>query len=145
MAPVGGWLQWNNPELHRLLNSPDGAVARDLARRGVIGAQAAKRLCPTSPRGSGDRGSGYLRSSIGWDVGKDARGLYVDVKATARTPDGKSYGLFVEYGTAPHVIESKGDYPLRNRKTGQVFGRRVQHPGTAPQPFLRPALQEMRA
>jgi hypothetical protein len=142
--PAGGRFQWNDREFNRLLNSEDGPVARDLDRRGSNGAQAAKRLCPTSPRGSHGRPSGYLRSSIGHRVGKDAISLYVDVGATALTPDGIPIGLLVELGTEAHTITSHGDYPLRNRQTGQVFGRSVEHPGTAPQPFLRPALQSMR-
>lgn len=143
MAPRGGIIRWNDRELQELLTGPDGPVARDLQRRGQIGAQTAKRLCPVSPGGSHGRGSGYTRSSIGWDIGRDDRGLFVDVYATARTPEGISIGILLEYGTAPHTITSHGDYPLRNRRTGQVFGRTVQHPGTAPQPFLRPALTAM--
>ena len=54
------------------------------------------------------------------------------------------YALPVELGSRPHIIESRGDYPLRNRKTGQVFGKRVRHPGTQAQPFLRPALDVLR-
>src|SRR5689334_3931213 len=106
--------------------------------RAEIVAQGAKRRAPVSPAGSNGRGPGHLRSSIGWEMGEDDRGIYFDVQATA------DYALFVEVGTAPHVIESHGDYPLRNARTGQVFGRRVNHPGTAAQPFLRPALDDIR-
>ncbi|MDL4812817.1 hypothetical protein [Actinomadura opuntiae] len=141
--PVGGVLRWNARELDQLLNGENGPVARDLQRRGEIGAQAAKRLCSVSPAGSNGRGSGYTRSSIGWDLGRDGRGLYVDVRATAKTPDGIPIGLLLELGTRAHEIASHGNYPLRNRRTGQVFGRKVQHPGTRPRPFLRPALVEM--
>lgn len=141
--PVGGILQWNDRELEELLTGPDGPVARDLRRRGEIGTQTAKRLCPTSPRGSNGRGSGYTRSNIGWRLGRDERGLYVDVVSTARTPDGIPISLLLEFGTDAHEIHSHGDYPLRNRQTGQVFGRSVQHPGTSPQPHMRPALEAM--
>lgn len=44
-----------------------------------------------------------------------------------------------EYGSAPHVIRSTGPWPLRNRETGETFGRVVHHPGTPAQPFMRPA------
>lgn len=141
---VGGQLQWNERELHQLLNSEHGPVGRDLARRGERGAQGAKRRAPVSPDGSHGRPSGYLRSRIGWRLGHDPIGLYVDVMSPATTPDGKPYPLFVELGTAPHVIESHGDYPLANRRTGQVFGRRVNHPGTDAQPHLRPCVDDMR-
>lgn len=58
---------------------------------------------------------------------------------------GLEYWADQEYGTDPHVIESTGDWPLRNKETGQVFGRRVNHPGNAAQPYLRPAVYRQRA
>lgn len=58
---------------------------------------------------------------------------------------GLEYWADQEYGTDPHVIESTGPWPLRNPETGQVFGRRVNHPGNAPQPYLRPALYRRRS
>jgi hypothetical protein len=140
---VGGRLVWNEREYDELVHAKDGPVGRDLARRGEIGAQSAKRRCPVSPDGSHGRPSGYTRSKIGWELGRDEQGLYVDVASPAETPDGGPLGLFIEVGTEPHVITSHGPYPLRDRK-GNVFGRRVQHPGTDPQPHLRPALDDMR-
>jgi hypothetical protein len=53
------------------------------------------------------------------------------------------YWAPVEFGSAPHWIESHGDYPLRDEH-GNIFGRRVWHPGTTPQPFMRPALYRRR-
>jgi len=50
----------------------------------------------------------------------------------------------VEYGTKPHIIRSHGDYALRNRETGQSFGRTVHHPGTEAQPYMRPAVYKKR-
>ena len=143
MAPVGGRMQWNQRELDELLHGPNGPVARDLARRGERGAQSAKRRVPVSPAGSDDHASGYTRSQIGWRVGRDSIGLYVDVVSSAKTREGIPISLLLEFGTDPHPIESHGDYPLRNRRTGQVFGRRVNHPGTQAQPHLRPALLDM--
>lgn len=139
---VGGWLVWDDRELDKLLNSPEGPVGRDLSRRGAVGAQAAKTLCPVSPEGSDGRPSGYARSQIGFEVGRDREGLYVDVSNPAETRDGKPLGLFIEVGTVEHDIISHGDYPLRNKR-GFVFGRKVRHPGTQPQPHLRPALDVM--
>lgn len=56
-----------------------------------------------------------------------------------------------EYGSGPHWIISHGlwlrpenPWPLRNRRTGQVFGLVVWHPGTPEQPFMRPALYKRR-
>ncbi len=53
-----------------------------------------------------------------------------------------NYAVHVEFGTTPHIITSKGPWPLRNKETGQVFGRIVFHPGTRAQPFLRPSADQ---
>lgn len=56
-----------------------------------------------------------------------------------------TYTCFVEFGTGPHPIKAHGDYPLRNRRSGKVFGPLVHHPGTPEQPFMRPALYQARS
>jgi len=141
---TGGRIEWNSQELNRILNSEGGPVGRFMARVGEVGTQGAKRRAPVSPDGSNGRPSGYMRSKIGWIVGIDAEGLYVDIQSPAETPEGYPYGLGVEVGTAAHVIRSKGPYPLRD-KHGHVFGPEVHHPGTDPQPYLRPALDDVRS
>lgn len=80
--------------------------------------------------------------------------LYGDLKAqmyketvdsrTRRVGSHSNHTLVTEQGSRPHSIDSHGNYPLRNRATGQVFGRHVNHPGTKAQPFLRPALYSQR-
>lgn len=141
---VGGRIVWNDAELDRILESPDGPVGRRLQTFAEVVTQGAKRRAPVSPDGSHGRPSGYMRSRIGWRIFKDSRGLVAVVESPATTPEGFPYPLVVELGSAPHIIESHGDYPLRNRRTGQVFGKRVHHPGTSPQPYLRPALDDIR-
>ena len=49
------------------------------------------------------------------------------------------YAAAVEYGTRPHIIEATNKRVLANTSTGEVFGTRVNHPGTRPQPMLRSA------
>jgi hypothetical protein len=131
-----------------LAKNTDVAAVMDMLAGRVLSAQKAR--CPVSPvqpvyasggatvaggtRYAGDfplRPSGYLRSSC--------RAL--------REPDGSviigptaPYGIWVNNGTPPHVIESHGPWPLRNRATGQVFGPIVHHPGTRPQPFITDSL-----
>ena len=144
---VGGrvHLVFDEAAMTELLHGPSGPVARMIETKGEIVTQGAKRRAPVSPAGSGGRPSGYLRSNIHWKLGTDTIGLYVDVISPAETDDGAPYGLFVEVGTVEHDIISHGDYPLRNRRTGQVFGKIVHHPGTAAQPYLRPALEDLRS
>lgn len=103
--------------------------AGDIVQRG------AEARAPVSDDGSGLNPPGHLKASI--HVRPDHSKHHVDVVADA------DYALYVELGTVPHVIRSHGNYPLRNQKTGQVFGREVQHPGTEAQPFLRPALDDL--
>lgn len=95
---VGGRADVNVDEaaLQRFLSGPAGPVGRVLAQLGQRGTQIAKRRAPVSPHGSHGRGSGYLRSQIGWSMHRDARGLYVDISSPARTGDGRNapYGLF---------------------------------------------------
>jgi len=46
------------------------------------------------------------------------------------------YGGYLETGTGPHVIEVKNAKVLTDGKT--FFGKKVQHPGTAPHPYIKP-------
>ncbi len=55
------------------------------------------------------------------------------------------YSAFVELGTRPHEIRPVDARALRwVDASGIHFSRRVWHPGTRPQPFLRPALTAAR-
>lgn len=108
----------------------------EYARRLVVSGQ--KRLCPVAPVGDPTRPSGTLRSHVTSRLYLGPRGWEAHCGVF-----GDPVWLFVEFGTAPHLIESKGEYPLRNAK-GQVFGRRVNHPGTRAQPFIRPGLGMIR-
>lgn len=131
-----GWSRFDlqQRQLEQLLEGPDGPVARRLQADAERVAQEMKRLAPTD--------TGRMRNSVEWVIDRDGAGLHADIgpgEAT-RTEDGYPYPVGVEFGTKPHQIDSKGPWPLRNKRTGQVFGRRVQHPGNRPQPFIRPAL-----
>lgn len=50
------------------------------------------------------------------------------------------YAAYVEYGTKPHEIRPKNKKALRFRMGNTlVFAKKVNHPGTKAQPFVRPA------
>lgn len=51
---------------------------------------------------------------------------------------GAEYAPYVEYGTAPHEIVPKNAKVLA---FNGIFTSRVSHPGTAPQPFMEPAVE----
>lgn len=107
-------------------------------------AEAQRARIPVSKDGSYGRPAGYARSRIKVVRGVDPIGIHRDIGSDATTPDGTSYPAILDLGAKPHVIESKGDYPLRNRRTGQVFGRRVNHPGTKPTAWCRGSLESVR-
>lgn len=77
---------------------------------------------------------GELRGSIGRYM--SGHTLYV----VAAAP----YAAYVELGTSPHPIDAHGPWSLWNPRTGVYFGPHVDHPGTHPEPYLRPALYQPR-
>lgn len=115
-----------------VVNDLDEVDVRITALRDRLAAEAVqtmKFLCPVSPVGSRHR-SGNLRSSIHAVRGGNGSARWVDIGPTA------DYAPYVNNDTVPHIIESHGPWPLRNRETGQVFGRIVHHPGTRGQHFV---------
>lgn len=110
----------------------------------AIVADGQRRRIPVSRDGSHGRPPGYAQSKIHVDRGLDALGPFWDVGTgdEALSPDGYNYPVGLELGTRPHVIESKGDYPLRD-KHGRIFGKTVNHPGTQPYPWLRASLADL--
>lgn len=53
------------------------------------------------------------------------------------------YAPYVEYGTPPHIIKPKKAKALHWKSGSKdIFAKVVHHPGTRPQPFIRPALRE---
>lgn len=104
---VGGHgyrFEFNERELEHLLASEGGPVGRWLV--GTIGpavVQEAKRLAPVSKDGNYGRPSGYLRSSIGAELHRDAQGLVLSIGSHALTPRGTDYGYIQEVKFTPHL------------------------------------------
>lgn len=88
----------------------------------------AKKKAPVNK----ESGGGNLRQSIRSGV----QGMSGVVVADAK------YAAAVNFGSRPHIIRSHGNYPLRNRRTGAIFGREVLHSGNRPQPFFSDAVEE---
>lgn len=116
-------LQWKFAKLNRgMVKASKDAIEAAAAR--IVAQQ--KRLAP--------KDSGDLRDAIMSETlpGTAATRVFVNYKK-----DGKPrapHAHLVEFGTAPHVIES-------DRAMGRdgIFGHRVEHPGSPPQPFFYPA------
>lgn len=130
---------------------PKIADAADIVEAG------AKRRCP--------KRTGRTAAAIHQRGGTDAQGSYRDVVSDHRTADGYPIGLGLEVGTKPHRIYPKranalaffwdkiGKDTIVPKKPGPtyetpshlVIGKGyVDHPGTKPQPYLRPALGDLR-
>jgi HK97 gp10 family phage protein len=86
-----------------------------------------KKEAPVNKQPSG----GNLRQSIRSGVSGLGSG-FVIVNA--------QYGLYVHEGTRPHVIRIVNKRVLANKRTGQFFGTKVNHPGTRANPFLQRAV-----
>lgn len=114
------------------------AIAAPKVRRAAeMIADDQRQHIPVSNDGSYGRPAGYARDRIDITFGRDGGGPYLDVGTDAATPDGFPYPAVLDAGSRPHLIESHGPYPLRNRRTGQVFGPVVHHPGTKPTYWCR--------
>lgn len=80
--------------------------------------------------------TGNLKNTIGQDFDDD--GLGFEAGPTA------NYGADVEYGTRAHEIRPRNAKALHwvDSEGQDQFRRRVWHPGTQPQPYMRPAFDE---
>jgi hypothetical protein len=141
-------ITWDDAAVRAACANPSSGLGRALETLAGHLQSEMKLRCPVAPsdRSSSGNGrwparrSGTLRSSIEKFHQPDGSWL---VGPTDKTPSGEWLGPMIENGTPPHSIDSLGDWPLRNPDTGQVFGPHVDHPGTRPQPFIRPAAEAM--
>lgn len=88
----------------------------------------AKRAAPVNKQSGG----GNLRQLIG---------SRMTGKASAIVESKAKYSAYVDQGTRPHIIRIKRARVLANRRTGQIFGKIVQHPGTKAQPYFTNAVK----
>jgi hypothetical protein len=137
MADTEVHVVWDDAAAKLFCEADGGPVARAMSQLADGLVLSMKYHCPVSPVDSGR--SGTLRSSI--TKFRQPDGSYL-VGPTALTDGGQLLGPLLEDGTPPHPIDSHGPWPLRS-KSGQVFGRHVNHPGTRAQPFIAPAAREL--
>ena len=79
--------------------------------------------------------TGRLRSSITQEVAPLRGRVYTNVE----------YAPHVELGTRPHIIRPRFKRALHWQRGGRdFFAMSVNHPGTRPKPFMRPALEQNR-
>ena len=80
--------------------------------------------------------TGKLRDSLRIEVDPDR----VTIGPNQNIAD---YGGYVEFGTKPHVIRPKkpGGVLVFKMNGMTVYAKKVHHPGTKAQPFVRPAFE----
>ena len=78
-------------------------------------------------------GGGNLRQNIRMEMQTKTRAIIV-----SNAP----YSVYVEMGTRPHDIRIKNKRVLANRRTGQIFGTHVHHPGTRANPYMQRAIDK---
>jgi phage gpG-like protein len=141
--PAGFSHQMNLGAVQALLNSPNGAVAKDLMRRGLLVETQAKRNLG-GVGGPKRVDTGRLRASISTVLvtrdGKPAVLVGTNVNYARWVHDGTGI-----YGPAGRPIVPRRAKRLRFRPKGSrkfVYARQVR--GMVPNPFLRNALSAAR-
>ncbi|NUR42060.1 MAG: HK97 gp10 family phage protein [Streptomyces sp.] len=112
--------------LRRVMGRMSDDVARAVDRTRIDVQNEARRRAPVD--------TGRLRSSIVSRAEGGGRSLGYMVGSNV------NYAAAVEYGTAPHVIKPKYKQALYWPGAAHPVAQ-VNHPGTAAQPFLRPAIE----
>lgn len=116
-------------DLHRAEGTVGARTSAAIRRTALAIERDAKILAPVD--------TSDLVNSISTDFEGDGRfaSMSAEIGPTV------DYGDDVEYGTEPHVIRAKngGKLVFRGRGGGLVFVDKVDHPGTAPQPYMGPA------
>lgn len=120
----------NPAALEALLRSPNGGVARDLARKAIKVETAAKIIATED----GLVDTGRYRASIAWRLGADARGLFAQIGSAV------PYARYLEFGTPPHQIRPRTKRALFWPGAEHPWAS-VQHPGTRAYSVLRRALR----
>jgi len=105
-----------------LANYP--SISAPIVQNAIVGAQAI--LAKHTNASTVPIRSGYLVQNWDWEAGTFQARWYPKAQ----------YAPYVEFGTAPHVIEPVNKKALANTKSGWGPYRRVHHPGTKANPFL---------
>jgi hypothetical protein len=123
---------WNEIALAKLLEGPEGEVAKDLLRR-AINVESQAKINASGSNGGPKVRTGRLRASIRHQLERDSHGL------VARIGSNVEYARYVEEGTEPHRIVARRKKALHWKGAAHPV-LAVNHPGSRARPYLRPAL-----
>ncbi len=89
---------------------------------------------------------GKLANSTRFQIKGSNRNQVLEVRQGARTPGGDFYGGFVRGGTRPHEILPVKSGGVLVFKIGSrtIFAKKVDHPGTKPNPYHKRARDQAR-
>jgi hypothetical protein len=130
--------------VHELLTSPTGPMGVYMIERGEM----VKNFAKANIREMTEAHTGCLLDSVVKRFAADGPILSIIVQSDTSpcSVDHSSYSLVVHQGSRPHLIQAKPGGVLAFPIGGQtVFATSVHHPGTAPRPFLRLALEQLAA
>ena len=97
-------------------------------------------------KGATPRRTGKLARSTRFQIKGHGEDQALEVRQGAKTEQGEFYGHFVREGTAAHIIEPVRASALAFVVGGKlVFAKRVQHPGTAANPYHIRAVAQVRS
>lgn len=115
----------------------NSAFKRFLFRIGSGVRYRAHKIAPVGPGNDEGYDGGNLKKDI--QVFDDKIDSFsISVGNTNLVP----YAKFVYFGTRPHIIKPKKMKALANKKSGQIFGKSVNHPGTKANPYIEKAFSE---
>jgi len=112
-------------EIKRYAKQNHSKLELEIADATLTAERLAKKKAPAK--------EGDLRQKIRSEIQKGT--------LTGTVISGADHSAPVEFGSKPHVIRAWNKKVLANVNTGQFFGKKVNHPGTSPQPFLEPAVR----
>lgn len=113
-----------------------GEFRRGLERIAIRVTQEARKNAPVAKNRWGSGGGHNLRQSIKYYPDSSGTGFVVRAE--------KSYAIFVDQGTKPHVIlpRFRNFLAWRSDNGKWFFAKRVRHPGTRPTHFFTNAVND---
>ena len=124
------------PEVEKMVDDAVRQGLRDI----VVKVHEASTIGSPKKTGTNMRSIAAEVSGMGMVAGDNEERVVDDFKIEGAVYSTSGYGGWLEVGTNPHLISVKTAKVLTDGKT--FFGKQVRHPGTAPHPYFKPALDK---
>ncbi len=125
----------------RRLGTKFERLPREMTAAAVKAQEAAAERIVRRQKSLAPKDRGNLVDAIMWETepGTVSTRVFVNYSKTNGKPRAP-HGHLVEFGAAPHVIESEKPMGVQGK-----FGHRVEHPGAPAQPFFYPGYRAERS